>query len=58
MSDIPPDVQFRSARRSLISTMELYGIDPTQAEIQVDSLVEAVRRQEQESAVRGPQEGH
>jgi hypothetical protein len=34
---------FRAARRSLISTMEVYGINPTQAQIQVDNVISLAR---------------
>lgn len=52
MSDLTPEVRLRSARRSLIATMEAYGIDDAQAKIQVRALEDAVRADER-SETRG-----
>lgn len=48
--DVSPEVHFTGARNSLIGTMEVYGIDPKQAEMQVDNLVSAVLRVTEEGA--------
>lgn len=40
---------FKAARSSLIATLRLYGVHPDQAEIQVDSLIEAARKTKVES---------
>lgn len=41
---LTPELQLKSARQTLISQLELYGVGARQAQIQVDSLVEAARQ--------------
>lgn len=48
--NVPPEVHFTGARNSLIGTMKVYGIDPKQAEMQVDNLIDAAFRVAEEKA--------
>ena len=47
----------RASRNTLISQMELYGILPLQAEIQVDALIDAAKVMTPEEVDRAISEG-